>query len=109
LYSNLANDNKQYDFDNGLQHFQSIRNIRINDNIPYHIVKQPHILDNTKFFNIRRQLNQEQARIVKDILTKKKCDPNKPMHLFLIWGTGIGKTFTTKAIFQLLVVSTMWK
>jgi hypothetical protein len=103
LYSNVTNNYEQYDFENDLQHFQSTRNIRIDANRPYHIVKQPHILENLEFFNIRRQLNQEQATIMKDILTKKKSEPNKPVHLFLTGGVGTDKTFTTKALFQSLV------
>jgi hypothetical protein len=48
-------------------------------------------------------MNQEQAKIMKDILTKKKSEPNKLVHLFLIGGPRTNKTFTTKALFQSLV------
>lgn len=99
----ITNNYQQYDFDGDLQHFQTIINMKINSNRAYQIVKELHIMDNTKFFNSRRQLNQEQARIVKDILRKKICEPNKPIHLFLTCGAGTGKTFTAKAIFQSLI------
>jgi hypothetical protein len=46
LYSNVTSNYEKYDFENDLQHFQSTRNIRIDGNRPYHIVKKPHILDN---------------------------------------------------------------
>jgi hypothetical protein len=80
----VANNYEQYEFENDLQHFQSIRNIRIDVNQPYHIVKQPYILENLEFFNIKRQLNQEQATTMKDKLTKKNIELNKLVHLFLI-------------------------
>jgi hypothetical protein len=70
---------------------------------PYHVVQQPHILENTTFYNMRRQLNKEQAAIVKDILTKKKKALNEPIHLFFIGGIGTGKTFLGEAIFQSLM------
>jgi hypothetical protein len=94
----VANNYEQYDFENDLQHFQSTRNIRIYANRPYHILKQPHILEDLELFNIRRQLNQEQATIMKYILTKKKSQPNKPVHLFLTGGAGMDKTFTAKEL-----------
>ena len=40
---------------------------------------------------------------MKDILTNKKSEPNKPLHSFLTGGAGTGKTFTAKALFQSLV------
>ena len=40
---------------------------------------------------------------MKDILTKKKSEPYKPVHLFLTGGAETEKTFTTKALFQSLV------
>ena len=103
VYPTSLNSCQEYNFDADLQHFQSKKNIKLDKSRPYHIVKQPNILENAEFFAIRRQLNQEQARIVKDVLRKKKCDPNKPIHLFLTGGAGTGKTFTAKAIFQSLV------
>ena len=39
---------------------------------PYEIVKQPHILENKEFYSLRRKLNEEQATLVNDIVTKKK-------------------------------------
>ena len=70
---------------------------------PYHLAKQPHILDNSDFLIIQRQLNREQARIVKNILTKKKHEPNKPLCLFITGSARTRKTFTAKAIFQSLI------
>jgi hypothetical protein len=58
LYSNVDNNYDEYDFENDLQHFKSTRNIRTYVSRAYHIVKQPHILENLEFFNIMRKLNQ---------------------------------------------------
>ena len=93
----------QYDFENDLQHFKISKCINVSFNKPYQIVKQPHILDNIDVYKIRRQLNKEQARIVNDVISKKKCYPNKAIQLFLTGGAGTGKTFTAKAIFQSLI------
>ena len=70
----LSNDKKhyeEYDIEIDIQHFKNIKQIKAFNRL-YHFVKQPHILENTSFYNMRRQLNREQAVIVKDILTKKK-------------------------------------
>ena len=102
----LLNENKfyeQYNIDIDIQHFQHLKKIKKSFNRPYYIVKQPHILDNISFFDMRRKLNKEQAAIAKDILTKKKKAPNELIHLFLTGGAGTGKTFTAIAIFQSLV------
>jgi len=44
-----------------------------------------------EFFKNRRQLNQEQERLVKYILTYKKIEPNKLVQLFLTRSAGIAK------------------
>ena len=53
---------------------------------PYEIVKQPHILENKEFYALRRKLNEEQATLVNDIVTKKKNNPNETLHLFVTGG-----------------------
>ena len=48
-------------------------------------------------------LNCEQQKIVKDIGIKKWLNMNSPMHVFLTGGAGTRKTFTEKALFQMLI------
>ena len=48
-------------------------------------------------------LNKEQQAIVKDIAIRKLKKTDKPLYLFLTGGAGTGKTFTSKAIFQMLI------
>ncbi|CAF4097310.1 unnamed protein product [Adineta steineri] len=48
-------------------------------------------------------LNREQQAVTKDIAMKKCMDMYKALYLFLIGGAGTGKTFTAKAIFQMLM------
>ena len=93
----------EYNIDANIKHFQNIKKIETSFDKPYHLVKKPHILENNTFYNMKRQLNKEQATIVKDILTKKKRGPNELIYLFLTGGTGTGKTFTAKVLFQSLV------
>ena len=77
--------------ENDLKYFKNSKCIDQSLKNPYQIVKQPHILDNADFYNTMRQLNKEQARIVKDVLSKKICQPNKPIWLFLTRGVGTNK------------------
>jgi Cdc6-like AAA superfamily ATPase len=48
-------------------------------------------------------LNKEQQSIVKDIALNKSMDIHMPLYLFLTGGAGIGKTFTSKVLFQMLI------
>jgi len=48
-------------------------------------------------------LNREQQEISKDIFLNKLRYMHRPLYLFLTGGAGIGKTFTTKMIFQILI------
>jgi hypothetical protein len=50
-----------------------------------------------------RLLNHEKQTIVKDIAFKKWLNMNSPMNVFLTDGAGIGKRFTTKELFQMLI------
>ena len=38
----ITNNYEQCDFDGDLQHFQTTRNMKLNNNRPYQTVKQPH-------------------------------------------------------------------
>ena len=79
LDSNIIDHYEQYDLENHLKYFKNSKCINESLNKSYQIVKQPHILDNADFYNTMRQLNKEQARIVKDVLSKKICQPDKPI------------------------------
>ena len=105
IYSTMIARNMTniYNIKADLKHFQNIKKIKTSFDKPYHLVKQPHILEDNKFYNIRRQLNKEQAAIVKDILTRNKRAPNEPIYLFLTGGMRTRKTFTAKVLFQSLV------
>jgi hypothetical protein len=52
-----------------------------------------------ELFNNRRQLNQEQEILVKDILRSIKIERKKLVQLFLTRSVGVGKKFTSKEIF----------
>ena len=78
-------------------------NIRKSINLEFQVTNHPFFLDNQEYYKIRIMLNKEKQAIVKDIALKKRCDIYMPFYLFLTSGGGMGKTFTTKAIFQMLV------
>jgi hypothetical protein len=52
-----------------------------------------------ELFNNRRQLNQEQEILVKDILRSIKIERKKLVQLFLTRSVGVAKKFTSKKIF----------
>ena len=61
------------------------------------------MLSNEEYYKIRRMLNREQQAILKDIAMKKRKNIDKPFYLFFTGGAGTEKTFTAKAIFQMLM------
>jgi len=72
LDSNIVDHYEKYDFENNLQCLKNSKCIHVSLNKPYQIIKQPQILDNFKFYNILRQLNKEQERIMKDVNYQRK-------------------------------------
>jgi ATP-dependent DNA helicase PIF1 len=72
-------------------------------NLGFQVTKHPFLIENNEYHRIRRLLNREQQTIVKDIALKKCLNMNSPVHVFLTGGAGTGKTFTTKALFQMLI------
>ena len=52
---------------------------------------------------IRRNLNNEQQSIVKEIVARKKNNPSTQIHLFLTGGVGTGKTHTAKIDYDALL------
>jgi hypothetical protein len=71
--------------------------------LKFQVTKHPFFLENEEYYRIRRLLNKEQQAIVKDIAWKKCKDIHTHVHLFLIEGEGIGETFTSKSLFQMLI------
>jgi hypothetical protein len=72
-------------------------------NLGFKVTDHPFYVENDEYYRIRWLLNREQQAILKDIAMKKRLDIHTPVHLFLIGGVGTGKTFTSKALFQMLI------
>jgi hypothetical protein len=72
-------------------------------NIGFQVTKHPFLIENNEYHRIRRLLNREQQTILKDIALKKCLNMDSPVHLFLTVGAGTCKTFTAKALFQMLI------
>jgi hypothetical protein len=72
-------------------------------NLGFQVTKHPFLIENNEYHRIRRLLNREQQTILKDIALKKCLSMHTHVHLFLTGGAGTGKTFTTKALFQMLI------
>jgi hypothetical protein len=70
-------------------------------NLGFQVTKHHFLIENNEYHRIRRLLNLEQQTILKDIALKKCLNMDTLVHLFLTGGAGIGKTFTTKALFQM--------
>jgi hypothetical protein len=51
-----------------------------------------------EFSTNMKKCNDEQRCIINDIIHKKHKYPSKPLHIFLIEGARIGKTFTLMCI-----------
>jgi hypothetical protein len=58
------------------------------------------IMDESKYQNMFKQLNEEQKLMFDNIMYRKKMYSNISIHIFLTRGVGIGKTFTLKLIIQ---------
>ena len=69
----------------------------------WNLTKKPFLLDMDKYHAIRRNLNNEQQSIVKEIVARKKNNPSTPIHLFLTGGAGTGKTHTAKIAYDALL------
>jgi hypothetical protein len=72
-------------------------------NLGFKVIKHPFLIENNEYHRIRRLLNHEQQTIVKDIALKKWLNMNNLVYVFLTGGAGTCKTFTTKALFQMLI------
>jgi hypothetical protein len=72
-------------------------------NLGFQVTKHPFLIENNEYHRIRHLLNREQQTIVKDIALKKWLNMNNHVHMFLTGGAGTSKTFTTKALFQMLI------
>jgi hypothetical protein len=72
-------------------------------NLGFQVAKHPLLIENNEYHRIIRLLNQEQQTILKDIALKKCLNMHTHVHLFLTGRAGTGKTFTVKALFQMLI------
>jgi hypothetical protein len=72
-------------------------------NLGFQVTKHPFLIENNEYHRIRRLLNRKQQTILKDIALKKCLNMNSPVHVFFTGGAGTGKTFTAKALFQMLI------
>jgi hypothetical protein len=72
-------------------------------NLGFQVTKHPLFIENNEYYRVRRLLKREQQAIVKDIAIKKCLNMHTPVHLFLTGGVGTCKTFTVKALFQMLI------
>lgn len=66
-------------------------------------IAHPFLQRTEEYFAMRRTLNKEQQVILKDILMTKRLALHKPLHLFLTGGTGTGKTYIAKVIYEALI------
>lgn len=62
---------QEYNIKSDFEYLQKVRNIKSIVEITYQIVKEPHILEETTFYQLMGMVNIEQAKIKKEILTKK--------------------------------------
>jgi hypothetical protein len=72
-------------------------------NLGFQVTKHHFLIENNEYHRIRRLLNHEQQTILKDIALQKCLNMNNLVHVFLTGGAGTGKTFTAKALFQMLI------
>ena len=72
-------------------------------NLGFQVTKHPFLIENNEYHRIRCLLNHEQQTIVNDISLKKRLNMDTPVHLLLTGRAGIGKIFTVKALFQMLI------
>jgi Cdc6-like AAA superfamily ATPase len=72
-------------------------------NLDFQVTKHPFLIENNEYHRIRCLLNREQQTTVKDVSLKKHLNMDTPLHLFLTGGARTGKTFTMKALFQILI------
>ena len=72
-------------------------------NLGFQVTKHPFLIENNEYNRIRCILNREQQTILKDIALKKRLNMDSHVHLFLTGGARTGKTFTAKALFQMLI------
>jgi hypothetical protein len=72
-------------------------------NLGFQVTKHPFLIENNEYHRIRRLLNHEQQTILKDIALKKCLNMNNHVHVFLTGRAGTCKTFTAKALFQMLI------
>ena len=72
-------------------------------NLGFQVTKHPFLIENNEYHRVRRLLIREHQAIMKDIAIKKHLNMHTPLHLFLIGGARTCKTFTVKALFQILI------
>jgi hypothetical protein len=72
-------------------------------NLGFQVTKHPFLIENNEYHRIRRLLNREQQTILKDIALKKCLNMDTLVHLFLTGRAGTCKTFTAKALFQMII------
>jgi hypothetical protein len=72
-------------------------------NLGFQVTKHPFLIENNENHIIRHPLNRERQTILKDSVLKKCLNMDTHVHLFLTGGAGIGKTFTAKTLFQILI------
>ena len=92
---------EQYDIQHDLLR-KKLTHVAQLDNI-CNLTKKPFLLDMENYHAIRRNLNNEQQSIVKEIVARKKNNPSTPFHLFLTGGAGTGKTHTAKIAYDALL------
>lgn len=96
------NQENEYDIQ---QDIKAKFNKTINNRPPkaFESTQHPQIMDNNYYYRLRRLLNREQQKIIKNIIIKKLKKLNTPIHLFLTGGAGTRKTFTATTIYQALI------
>jgi hypothetical protein len=72
-------------------------------NLGFQVTKYSFLIENNEYHRTRRMLNHEQQTILKDISLKKWLNMNSPVHVFLTARVGTCKTFTGKALLQMLI------
>lgn len=80
--------------------FRNMHTLYTKNNEP---IKHPFVLDTLAYYEIMRELNQEQQSIIKQIVLWRKNNPRKRFCLFITGGASIEKTFVALELYHALL------
>lgn len=76
-------ETKKYDIISDMKHIRASQNMHANTSLLFLEIPHPFVIPNEEYFSLRRQLNEEQQSILKDVLMKKRTAFDKPQYLYL--------------------------